>query len=194
MNIKKLIKNMLFVFVVISFVFLVYKEFSPRNESNAVNVANTLEDKTTVSDESVPSQVNRSEVEFTGQQSQQASSMQPEKKVRSSKVIAYYFHGIYRCSTCRTIEQYSHDSIHQYFSKELDDGTLEFMPLNVEEAENRHYIQDYQLFSRSLVLSLVTDGRELKWKNLTDVWKHVRDKEKFYQYVKDEVEKFLKET
>jgi hypothetical protein len=64
----------------------------------------------------------------------------------------------------------------------------------VEEAENRHYVQDYQLFSRSLVISLVKQDKEVTWKNLTDVWKLVRDKDKFFQYVKDEVEKFLKET
>ena len=55
-------------------------------------------------------------------------------------------------------------------------------------------IQDYQLVTKSLVLSLVSDGKETKWKNLADVWKLVRDKEKFYQYVKDEVEIFVKET
>jgi len=66
--------------------------------------------------------------------------------------------------------------------------------VNVEEPENKHFIQDYQLVTRSLVLSLVSDGKEKKWKNLPDVWKLVRDKDKFFQYVKDEVEKLLKES
>jgi hypothetical protein len=109
-------------------------------------------------------------------------------------VIAYYFHGTFRCTTCRTIEEYSHDAIQTYFAKELANGKLEFRPLNVEEPENKHFIQDYQLVTRSLVLSLVSDGKEMKWKNLADVWKLVRDKEKFYQYVKDEVEIYVKET
>jgi hypothetical protein len=81
-----------------------------------------------------------------------------------------------------------------YFAKELGNGRLEFRPVNIEEPGNKHFIQDYQLVTRSLVLSLMSDGKETKWKNLADVWKLVRDKDKFFQYVKDEVEKFLKET
>jgi hypothetical protein len=44
------------------------------------------------------------------------------------------------------------------------------------------------------VISLVKQDKEATWKNLTDVWKHVRDRDRFFQYVKDEVEIFLKET
>jgi hypothetical protein len=69
-----------------------------------------------------------------------------------------------------------------------------FRPVNVEEPQNHHFVEDYQLFSKSLVLSLVTDGRETKSKNLTDIWTIVNDKDKFFQYVKNEVEGFLKET
>ena len=81
----------------------------------------------------------------------------------------------------------------KYFTKELENGTLEFRPVNVEEPENRHFVQEYQLFSKALVLSLITDGKEIKWKNLTDVWKLARDKERFFQYVKGEIEHFLNE-
>ena len=109
-------------------------------------------------------------------------------------MIAYYLHGTFRCTTCRTIETYSHDAIQQYFSKELDSGKLEFRPVNVEESENRHFVQDYQLVSKSLVLSLVTDGKEAKWKYLPDIWTLVKDQDKFFQYVKSEVEGFLKEA
>jgi len=66
--------------------------------------------------------------------------------------------------------------------------------MNVEDAANHHYIQDYQLFSKSLVVSLAKQNKEVTWKNLTDVWKLVGDKDKFFQYVKDEVEKFLKQA
>jgi hypothetical protein len=127
-------------------------------------------------------------------QKEEAPSSQIAVPSHNAKVIAYYFHGTFRCSTCRTIEQYSHDAIQTYFTKELGNGKLEFRPVNVEEPGNKHFIQDYQLVTKSLVLSLISDGKETKSKNLADVWKLVRDKDKFFQYVKDEVEKFLKET
>ena len=194
MDIRKLIKSLLFFFVVVSVGVLLYKEFSPKSEGNATGVTATKVDTVAVSGESVPAPENQPLKEPATKQKEKAPSPLSEVKSQNSKVIAYYFHGTFRCSTCRTIEQYSHNAIQMYFAKELGDGRLEFRPVNVEEPENKHFIQDYQLVTRSLVLSLVSDGRETKWKNLPDVWKLVRDKDKFFQYVKDEVEKFLKET
>lgn len=194
MDIRKLIKSLLFIFVVLSFGVLIYKEFSPKSESNATDAAATQFDETTVSVEPVPAPESRKSKEPAIKQKDEAPSPMTEVKSQNSKVIAYYFHGTFRCSTCRTIEQYSHDAIQKYFAEELGNGRLDFRPVNVEEPENKHFIQDYQLVTRSLVLSLVADGKETKWKNLADVWRLVRDKDKFFQYVKDEVGKFLKET
>jgi hypothetical protein len=191
---RKLIKYLLLFFVVVSFALLVYKEFSPKKESNATNIVETRDDKTSVSGKSVPASESQTAREATTKQKEEAPSPHIAVKSQNSKVIVYYFHGKYRCTTCRTIERYSREAIEQYFAKEQKKGLLEFRPVNVEETENRHYIQDYQLFTRSLVLSLNQDGKETKWTNLKEVWTHVRDKEKFFQYVKDEVEKFLKET
>jgi hypothetical protein len=185
---------LLLFFVVVSFALLVYKEFSPKKESNATNIVETRDDKTSVSGKSVPASESQTAREATTKQKEEAPSPHIAVKSQNSKVIVYYFHGKYRCTTCRTIERYSREAIEQYFAKEQKKGLLEFRPVNVEETENRHYIQDYQLFTRSLVLSLNQDGKETKWTNLKEVWTHVRDKEKFFQYVKDEVEKFLKET
>ena len=194
MNIKKLIKSLLFIFVVVSLVVLIYKEFSPKSESNATDVTVTKSDATSVSGKSLPVPENHSSKEPATKQKEEAPSPRTEMKSQDSKIIAYYFHGTFRCTTCRTIEQYSHDAIQTSFAKELANGKLEFRPVNVEEPDNRHFIEEYQLFSKSLVLSLVTDGKEIKWKNLTDVWKYVSDKERFFQYVKDEVKIFLKEA
>jgi len=185
---------LLLFFVVVSFVLLIYKEFSPKNESKATNIAETRGDKKTASVESVPAPKSRPLKEPATKQKEEAPSPHTAVKAQNSKLIAYYFHGTFRCTTCRTIEQYSHDAIQMYFAKELGNGRLEFRPVNIEEPENKHFIQDYQLVTRSLVLSLMSDGKETKWKNLADVWKFVRDKERFFQYVKDEVEIFLKET
>lgn len=194
MDIRKLIKSLLFIFVVLSLGVLIYKEFSPKSESNAIDVAVKQSDTMSASGKSVVAAESRSLKETVTKQQNPVSSSQVAEESRNAKVIAYYFHGTFRCSTCQTIEKYSKEAIEHYFANELKNGTLEFKSLNVEEAENRHYVQDYQLFSRSLVISLVKQDKEVTWKNLTDVWKLVRDKDKFFQYVKDEVEKFLKET
>ncbi len=188
MSLKKIIKIFLFIFIALSFAVLIYKEFTPKTIENTTAIA----------------EVNN-RVSNTLEKVQTSSKTEPEKKeVPSSSaniskseklhVIAYYFHGTYRCITCRTIEKYSKEAIEYFFSEELKKGKLEFKSINVEDPESRHFIQDYQLFTRSLVLSLVNKDKEVKWKVLPDVWKYYRDKNKFFKYVKDEVENFLKET
>lgn len=113
---------------------------------------------------------------------------------KGSQVIAYYFHGNFRCYTCHTIEQYSKEAIEANFKNELSSGKLQFKVVNTDDSGNEHYVSDYQLYTKSLVLSLLKDGKEIKSKNLTKIWDHVRDKQKFYDYVSEEVKDFLKEA
>ena len=44
----------------------------------------------------------------------------------SGKVIAYYFHGSFRCPTCRNLEGYAKEAIENNFKKELAKGNLIF--------------------------------------------------------------------
>jgi len=111
----------------------------------------------------------------------------------SAQVIAYYFHGSFRCPTCHNLEQYAKEAIEDNFKDELGKGILVFKAVNVEEKGNEHFVNDYQLYSKSLVLSLTRNGEEVRHKNLTKIWEHVRNKEKYINYVKNEISTFLGE-
>lgn len=113
-----------------------------------------------------------------------------------SKIVAYYFHGTYRCPTCLAIEKHSREAIEQYFPTELQRGMLEFHVVNVETLEHRHYIQEYQLYGPSLILVLFESGRRKKYKNLTDVLYQgkIRTFEEFSRYIRDEVQELLREV
>ncbi|MDD5166109.1 MAG: nitrophenyl compound nitroreductase subunit ArsF family protein [Candidatus Omnitrophica bacterium] len=121
------------------------------------------------------------------------ASGEPAKKSTQGYVIAYYFHGVFRCPTCRKLEQYSKESIEANFKDALASGKIIFKVVNVEEKGNEYFTKDYQLYTKSLVISLVKDGKEVKFKNLDKIWEYVGDKQKFYDYVKEEVAVFLKE-
>ena len=116
------------------------------------------------------------------------------QEVVKGKVIAYYFHGTFRCPTCRKLEQYSKEAIEANFKDALVFGKLEFKVVNLEDKGNEHYAADYQLYTKSLILSLVKDGREIKWKNMDKIWEYVGNKEIFIDYVKREVADLLKEA
>jgi hypothetical protein len=115
-------------------------------------------------------------------------------KPTSGKVVAYYFYGNFRCSTCYRLEMYSKEAIEANFKDAFSSGKLEFKVVNVEERGNEHFSQDYKLYTKSLILSLVKDGKEIKWKNLDKIWEHVGNKQRFIDYVKVEVADFLREA
>lgn len=109
----------------------------------------------------------------------------------SHKVIAYYFHTNTRCSTCIKIEAYSREAIEQGFPDELKKGTLEMRVVNYEQPENRHFMQDYKLVSKSLVLVNVVNGKQTRWTNLRLVWQLTGHKDAFLNYVRKEVRGYL---
>jgi hypothetical protein len=78
-------------------------------------------------------------------------------------VDVYYFHYSRRCYTCNMFE----------------------------EKQNRHFAQDYKLFTKQIILSQKEDGNEVKWKNLEKIWDLVRDKEKFKEYIRREIKQSL---
>jgi len=109
-------------------------------------------------------------------------------------VTAYYFHGAFRCPTCHKLEEYAKEAIENNFKDALASGKLTFKIVNVESRGNKHYVADYQLYTKSLVLSLTKDGKEIRSKNLDKIWEYVRNKERYENYVRDEVTVFMKEA
>ena len=115
-----------------------------------------------------------------------------ENKAAVSKVVAYYFHGNVRCRTCRTIESYAKEAVQTGFADALKDGRLAWRVVNVEDPGNDHFVQDFQLSTRSVVLERLAGGKRREWKNLQRVWELVRsDKEGFLKYVQDETKAYL---
>ena len=112
---------------------------------------------------------------------------------QQTKVIAYYFHGSFRCNTCTNMEKYSKEAIETNFKDALASGKLEFKAVNVEDRGNEHFVNDYKLYTKSLMLSLVKDGKEVKSKNLDKIWELARNKQKYIDYVTGEINEFIKD-
>jgi len=112
----------------------------------------------------------------------------------TSKVVAYYFHGTFRCYTCNMIERNTKEAIEESFKEALASGRLEFKSVNVEALGNEHFAREYKLYSKAVVLSLVKDGKEVKSKNLTEIWQYSRNKKTFSEYIVKEVNNFLNEV
>ena len=124
-----------------------------------------------------------------------ASAQEPNEGAVSDAVadgvVAMYFHGNARCATCRKIEAYADEAITQGFVDELESGRLAWRVVNIDESANKHFIEDFQLVTRSVVLVEYRNGEILRWENLDKVWQLVRSKDKFVSYVDGETREFL---
>jgi len=109
----------------------------------------------------------------------------------ATEFVAYYFHGNVRCATCRKLEAYSEEAITDGFPSELASGRLAWRVVNTDEPANAHFVQDFELVSKSLVLVEYHGGEVTRFKNLTLIWQLVRDKDGFVKYVRDATREFL---
>ncbi len=168
MKAKPIVTTVLLAFVAASVIYLVLKETEGQPAASVPSTATSVAE---------PQQAAMSEVAAAAK--------------AGPKLIAYYFHGNMRCMTCRTIEAYAKEAVETGFPEALKHGRLEFRVVNVEEPSNEHFVQDYQLTTRSVVLVQFADGKQEQWKNLERVWELVRDKKTFLKYVQDETRSYL---
>ena len=113
-----------------------------------------------------------------------------------NKIIAQYFHGTMRCDTCNAIEDLTKEALNTKFEEELESNKLEFQSINVDEPENGHFVEDYQLTSRTVVIIRFMDGRPAEWKRLDKAWPLVINGERaeFIKYVQEETRNFLEKS
>jgi len=105
--------------------------------------------------------------------------------------IVYYFMTTQRCSNCIKIEAYTREAIENGFADAFKRGTMVWRMVNVDESANNHFIKDYQLYTKSVVLVKMRNGKQVEWKNLDQIWPLLNDKTGFQKYVTDEVKKFV---
>ena len=110
------------------------------------------------------------------------------------QVIAYYFHGTRRCATCLKIEALSDEALKTGFPKVLDNGQLVWRVINFEEPQNEHFVDEYKLYTQTLIIVELLEGKQARWKNLDRIWELVSDKEAFINYVQQEVQAYLGEA
>jgi len=109
------------------------------------------------------------------------------RKTEQSKTWVYYFHGNMRCATCKKIEALTKKTVEESFAGQLQDGSMELQVVNVDLPENEHFVKDYELAVRSVVVSKMEGGKETTWRRLDKVWQLVHDEAAFAQYLRDEI-------
>ena len=109
-------------------------------------------------------------------------------------VYVTYFHATARCASCLKIEELTNATMTMRFAGPIAEKRVVWRLVNVDEPENAHFVKDYGLFTKSVVVSEVKGGKEVRWKNLDQVWPLLRDPEGFQAYVEREVRAYLEKA
>ena len=112
-------------------------------------------------------------------------------KTESRQLVVYYFMTTYRCPSCHFIEETTRKAIDESFAKEIQSGRMVFKMVNIEEKGNEHFVDDYKLYTKSVVLSNLKDSKETSWKNLEKVWNLIGKEDQFKEYIVTEVKSLL---
>lgn len=115
----------------------------------------------------------------------------PARVEPPATVFVTYFHTTARCTSCLKIEDLTNATMTTRFAAPIADKRIVWRSVNLDEPENNHFVKDYGLFTKSVVVTEVKEGREVRWKNLDKVWKLLGNPESFQSYVEKEVQGFL---
>ena len=123
-----------------------------------------------------------------------ATEVKKEAGTPGGSLTVYYFHTSFRCHSCLTIERLTREAVNEQFAAELNSGVIRWQMVNYEEPANEHFIDDYKLYTKQVILSAVKGGKEVKWKNLDEVWDLKRDEMRFKLYIAEEIKNFRAEN
>ena len=104
--------------------------------------------------------------------------------------IVYYFMTTQRCPSCHKIETFTKETVQTKYADALKKGRMTWKMVNVDLPENAHFIKDYELYTKSVVLVKMRNGKQVEWKNLDQVWQLLTNKSAFQTYIDKEVKAF----
>ncbi len=122
-----------------------------------------------------------------------AAYAQTAENQPGNSVVVYYFHTNFRCTNCYNMEKWMKELMETRFKDQAAGGKVALRIFNTDEKANQHFLNDYKLFTKSVVVTLVKGGKEIRYENLAKIWDYLRSKEKFQKYVGDEIDKYAKE-
>lgn len=101
-------------------------------------------------------------------------------------LVAFYFHGNKRCAACGTIERLTREALQD----EVARGGVEIRTVNVDDPAHAHYIEDFQMTMRTVVLAQLRDGQVARWKRLDECWDVYADPPAFTAYIQQSLAAF----
>lgn len=119
-----------------------------------------------------------------------ASPVGLNAKLAESQYSAVYFHAPHRCPTCRMIESFSHEAL----TPEIEAGNVAWQIADYTADDNASLVDQFKVFTSTVVLVEVQDGHVVRWKNLEEVWNHTSDQAEFTAFINQSWRSFQEQS
>jgi hypothetical protein len=106
-------------------------------------------------------------------------------------VIIYQFHRRFRCDACYKLEEAINEGLKTHFPEELKTGKLVYRVLDLDAPGTEKFEKKYDFFYNTVIVVDVENGKEIRFKNLEDVWGMVEEKETVIKFIRAHVEEYL---
>jgi hypothetical protein len=112
--------------------------------------------------------------------------------IPADRVVAMYFHRTVRCPTCLKMGSYSEEAVTKGFAQQVKTGKVEFHYVEFQNEQNSARTNGYKVTGPALIVAKISGNKVAEYKNLTDVWSKVGDKQAFIGYVQSNVKDYQK--
>lgn len=109
----------------------------------------------------------------------------------TARVVVYFFSTGKECTTCEQIPLYTQATIERNFAEALASGALVYRAIDVDLPQHEHFLSEYKIYTKSVVVEQRAGGKPVRWENLEKVWDLVYDEAAFEAYVREAVRAML---
>jgi len=120
-----------------------------------------------------------------------AQNKSTETKVEAKTIQVYDFHTTNRCITCKAIEANTKYTLDTYFAEELENGTITFQVVNIDEDENYELAKKFKASGTSLFLNVIGSEKEKQIDLTAFAFTYGKKQEDFSNRLKNKLEKQL---
>ena len=107
------------------------------------------------------------------------------------ELIVYYMDMGKDCTTCLNLETYTFEAVETWFADELATGRISWRTVDLDEPANEHFVDEFGLYTKSVVLVRPIDGAPYQFDSLSRIWELVYDKEAYMTYIREQIQVFL---
>ncbi len=120
-----------------------------------------------------------------------AATTSADEIASKDRIVAIYFTGRARCTSCVAIERVSRQAIESGFPADVASGRIAMRLVNIELPENAHHTVDFEMPNRTLVLAEYKSGKAIRFEQLDKVWELTDDEKALESYVTGRLRSFI---